>query len=71
MFVVSLIHFQHGHVFLFEVNFLFNFLSLSSKSVFFTKLAISVFLAKFACGNLAAKSFAVNLLNYELPIYLP
>ena len=36
------------------------FFSLSSKSVFFTKLAISFFLAKFSCDNLAAKYSDVN-----------
>ena len=48
--------------FLFELNFLKIF-SLSSKSVFFTKLAISLLLAKFARANLAAKFSAVNLIN--------
>ena len=36
---------------LFEVTFLFKFFSLSSKSVLFTKLAISFLLAEFACPN--------------------
>ena len=53
---------------LFDVTFLFNFFSLSLKSVFFTKLAIS--LAKFACANLAAKFSAINLLNTGVVIYL-
>ena len=49
--------------FLFEVTFLFNFFSLSLKSVFFTKLAISILLAKFVCANLAVKLSNVILLN--------
>ena len=48
---------------LFEVTFLFNFFSLSSKSVFFAKAVISFLLAKFACVNFAAKFCDVNLLN--------
>ena len=48
---------------LFELTFLFKFVSLSSKSVFFTKLAILTLLAKFTCANLAVKLSAVNLLN--------
>ena len=38
--------------FLLEVTFLFKFFSLLSNSVFFTKIAISCLLAKFACANL-------------------
>ena len=45
--------------FLFDVTFL----SLSSKSVCFAKLAISFLLAKFACFILAVKLSDVNLLN--------
>ena len=48
---------------LFDIIFLFKFFSLSSKSVFFTKLTISLLLAKFACANLEAKLPAVNFLN--------
>ena len=48
---------------LFEVTLLFNFLILSLKSVFFTKLAISPLVARFACFNLAVKVSAGNLLN--------
>ena len=48
---------------LFEVILLFKFFSLSSKSVFFTKLAILFLLAKFACVNLAIKFSDVNFLN--------
>ena len=44
-------------------SFLFKFYSLLSKSVFFTKLAISRLLAKFACFTLAIKFSDVNLLN--------
>ena len=44
---------------LFEVIFL-KFYGLSSKPVFFTKLAISLLLAKFDCANLAAKCSAVK-----------
>ena len=47
----------------FEVTFLFNFFSLLSKSVFFTKLDISFFLVKLACVDLALKFFADKLLN--------
>ena len=49
--------------FLFAVTFLFKFFSLSSKPVFFTKLAISFLLVKLAYANLAAKLSEVNLLN--------
>ena len=49
---------------LFEIRFLFNFFSLSSKSFFFIKPAISVLLPTFACFHLAVKGSAVNLLNY-------
>ena len=38
--------------------------SLLSKSAFFTKLAKSLFLAKFYCLNLALKFSDVNSLNY-------
>ena len=66
--VVFLIHFQLINV-LFDVTFLFSFFSLSSKSIFFTKLAIALLLPKFACGNLAAKFSTVNLLNSGAVIY--
>ena len=49
---------------LFEVTFSFKFFNLSSKPVFYTILAISLLLAKFACSNLAVKLSAVNLSNY-------
>ena len=55
---------------LFEVAFLFNCFNLSSKSVFFTKVAISLLLAKFVCANLAIKFCDVNLLNSGVVIYL-
>ena len=55
---------------LFEVKFLFNFFSWSSKHVFFTKLAISILLAKFACANLEGIFAHVNLLNSWVVIYL-
>ena len=45
--------------------------SLWSKSAFFTKLAKSLFLAKFDCFSLAVKFSDVNLLNYWIVIYLP
>ena len=48
---------------LFELILLLKHNSLLSKSVLFTKLAISFLLAKFACFNLAAKFSSVNLLN--------
>ena len=44
--------------------------SLLSKSVLFTKLPISILLAKFASFNLPAKFFIVNLLNVGVVIYL-
>ena len=47
--------------FSFEVTFLFNFFSLSSKSVFSTKSSTSALAA--TCFNLAAKFSAVNLLH--------
>ena len=53
MLVNFLLHFQQVYV-LFELNFLLKFISLVSKSIFFPK---------FACANLAAKLFAVKLLN--------
>ena len=56
--VSFLIHFQEVNVlFLFKVIFLYKFFSLSSKSVFFTKLTVSFLLAKFACANLEVKYF--------------
>ena len=39
------------------------FFSLSSKSVFFTKLAISILIVEFVFANLAQKISDVNLLN--------
>ena len=44
----------------FEVTFLFKCVSLSPKSVFFTKTAIPVLLAKFACANPAASFMMLN-----------
>ena len=44
--------------------------NLSLKSVLFTKLAISLWLAKLTCFNLAANFSAVNFLNSEVVIYL-
>ena len=60
--IVHLIHFQEVHFVLFQVTFLSKFCSLSSKSAFFTKLAISLLLAKFSCANLAQTFSDVNLL---------
>ena len=52
LFVKSFILFSASTCFiLFKVHFLFTFFSLSSKSVFFTNLAISFLLAKFACAR--------------------
>ena len=45
----------------------YNFLIHSSKSVLFTKLAVSFLLAKFACANLAAKFSPINLLTVFQP----
>ena len=53
-----------------KVTFLFNGFSLSSKSIFFTKVAASVLPARFACDNLAAKFTAVNLWNSGVVIYV-
>ena len=47
------------NLFLFDVTSF----SLLSKPAFFTKLAISLLLSKFACFNLEAKVSAVNLLH--------
>ena len=47
-----------------------SFNPVSFKSVFFTKLTIAFFGAKFACPSLAIKLFAVNLLNSWVVIYL-
>ena len=55
---------------LYVVTFLLIFFSLSSKSVFFTKLAISFLLAKLSHFNLAIKRFAINLLNLGVAMYL-
>ena len=54
---------------LLEVIFLLKFFSLSSKTISFTKSATSALPAKFACFNLTAKFFAVNLLNSIVVIY--
>ena len=54
MSLILLIHFQQVRIF---------FISVSSKSVFFTKLAISFLLTKFARANLEAKFSDVNLLS--------
>ena len=53
-------------------SFLFNVISFSllSKSVFFTKLAISLLLAKYCGFSLAVKLSNVNLLYSCLVIYL-
>ena len=40
---------------LFDVTFLSKIFSLSSKSIFLTKAAMSVLLAKIPCANLAVK----------------
>ena len=45
---------------LFEVTFLFEYFSLWSKSVFFTKLGISLLLNKFDCTNLEVKVSVVS-----------
>ena len=52
-------------------SFLFYVTSLVIKiCLFFTKLAISLFLAKFARFNHKSKISAINLLNSEVVIYL-
>ena len=71
LFVKSVIFFSASTYFvLFEVNFLFKFFSLSSKSVFFIKAAISFLLTKYPCVNLAGKLSDANLLNSWVVIYL-
>ena len=56
---------------LFEVTFLCNFFSLSSKSVYILKSSISALVSKFfACFNLAETFLAVNLVNFGVVIYL-
>ena len=56
---------------LFKITFLFKFFSLSLKSVSFTKLAISLLLAKFVSANLEAKfSNVLNVLNSWVVINL-
>ena len=47
-----------------------SFNSFLFKSAFFTKLAISLLLAKFACASLAVKRSDVNLLNSWVVKYL-
>ena len=47
----------------FEVVFLLIFFFLTSKFLFFTKLAISFLISQFPCDNVAAAFSAVNLLN--------
>ena len=44
--------------------------SLLSKSVFFTKLAVSLLLAKFAFFNYAAKISTANILNSSVVKYI-
>ena len=51
-------------------NFLFKFFILSSKSVFFTKLAIYLLLAKFASANLAVNSSNINFWDSWVVMYL-
>ena len=47
---------------MFEIIVLLTLISLLSKSIFLTK---------FACASLAAEFSVVNLVNYEVVIYLP
>ena len=54
---------------LFDINFYLNFLVYHQNLPFFTKLAISLLLAKIACANLVAKFSAVNLLFSGVVIY--
>ena len=55
---------------LFEVTFFFKIPSLPSKYVFFTKGAISILLAEFACANFVANLCDFNLLNSRAVTYL-
>ena len=59
-----------NYVDLFEVYLLFKFFSLSSKSVFYMKLAILFLVAKFGCANIAAKFYDMNLLHSGVVVYL-
>ena len=65
------IHFQQVHALFYLFYFVFFVcFSLSSKSVFFTKLAKSFFLTEFVCLSLGVKLTDVNLLNLQVIIYL-
>ena len=50
--------------------FCFNQIKFLSKSVFFTKVAISLLFTNFSFANFAQKSSAANLLNSGVVIYL-
>ena len=69
-FDVHLIHFQQVH-FLFCLNYFFclNFFVYHQNRSFF-EISNNISLAKLACANLAGKHSDVNLLNYEVVIYL-
>ena len=64
MSVIFFISFSTSFCFvLFETTFLFKLFSLSSKSVFFTKSAISFQYPKHACFNLAVEFLTKPLLS--------
>ena len=70
MFLISVEHFFDSsfNSILFDIiNFSFFY---QNMSYLFTKLTISLFLAKYVCFSLAAKASAVKLLNYGVVIYL-
>ena len=67
-----LIDFQQVHVSFYWRHFFYLkiLVIISSKSVSFTKLAISFLLAKFAYTNLASKFSYINLVHSCVVIYL-
>ena len=68
---IALIFFDSSfNSFIFEITFLFNFFSLSSKSVFSKKLVKSFLLANFSCANCSVNFSDINLLNSWVVIYL-
>ena len=68
--IARLIHFQLVRFTLFELILLLKQNILSPESALFTKLPISLLVAKFACFNLLVKISVVNLLNSGVVMYL-
>ena len=70
LFVRSVIFFSAFSCFvLFELTFLFKFVTLSRKSVFY-KIDIAIIFASYICSNLEAKFSDINFLNSCVLIYL-